>query len=313
MHDFASVDLNLLVVLDALLDERHVTRTGQRIGLSQPATSNALKRLRRLFDDPLLVRFGSTMELTPVAQSLREPLRRALAAVREVLHEQAPFDPATTTARIRLSATDHGMMLIVPELQRQLSEHAPGIELEISQFGLQDDVALLGAEQLDLAIGTFHSLPGLLRRKHLFHDELVCLMSADHPAVRRDTTARDAVPLDEFLAASHLRIVSRRGEPGVVAEVLSERRLERHVVAEIPSFLAAAFICERTHLVTTLSSRVAERFASLLPLVIRQPPFPLQGFDTDMVWHARSDELPLHCWLRACVSEVAGGTQPKGT
>lgn len=314
VHDVAAVDLNLLVVLDALLTEHHVTHAGRQVGLSQPATSNALKRLRRLFGDPLLVRFGATMELTPVAQALREPVRVALDAVRVVLAEQAPFDPATTHARWRVSATDHGMMLLVPELQRRLSERAPGITVEISQFGLQDDIALLADERLDLAIGTFPLLPPLVRRQHLFHDELVCLLREGHPALRPGTGSDDALDLDDFLATSHFRIASLRGQPGVVAEALSQRRLQRHVAAEIPSFLAAAFLCESTDLVTTLSSRVAARFATLLPLAVRQPPFPLPGFDTDMVWHARSDDLPLHRWLRdeivAVVASMASDEEP---
>lgn len=304
MHDLAGVDLNLLVILDALLEEGHVTRTGQRVGLSQPATSNALKRLRRMLGDPLLVRFGSTMELTPLARSLRAPVRKALDAVRAALGEQSPFDPKTTSARIRMSASDHGMMLLVPELERIISVEAPGIDLEITQFGIIDDIALLNVDTLDMVIGTFQSLPPQVRRQNLFHDELVCLMRQGHPALRRGTS-KSKISLEDFLASSHLRIATRRGHAGVVAEALSELRLDRHVATEIPSFLAAPFICERTDLITTLSSRVAERFAALLPLAIRQSPISLPGFDTDIVWHARSDHLDLHVWLRERIVAVA--------
>ena len=307
MDDLAGVDLNLLVVLNALLDERHVTRAGRKIGLSQPATSNVLKRLRSLFSDPLLTRVGSQMELTPRAVALQEPVRVALAAVRDALADPTPFDPTTVHARIRIATTDHVLLLVLPQLQRILASEDPGIELRFSSFGILDDVELLRTEQVDLLIGSFQMLPPQLRRQHLFSDEVVCLLRVEHPAIPKHSKPGDPLDLDAFLAYPHLRIAPIRSRAGRVAEALSDLRVDRFVACELPGFLAAPFLIESTDLITVLSSRVADRFTPLLNVTTRRPPLDVAGFETDMVWHSRSDGVPVEQWVRGRVAEIAAG------
>jgi len=305
VDELAGVDLNLLVVLNALLCERHVTRAGTSVGLSQPATSNALNRLRRMFGDPLLVRTGPRMELTPRALALRDPVRAALDAIRAAFADLDAFDPATVKARIRISTTDHVLLVLLPELEQRLLEQAPGIALDIQQFGALDNLEMLGSDQLDMVIGLVPSRPDWTRARHLFHDEVLCLLRADHPALEGTDGPEDALDLERFLAYPHLRVAPRATHVGVMAEALSERRRDRHIACEVPDFLAAPFLLEKTELITVLSARVARRFTRLFPLTTRRVPLPLPGFDTDMVWHARSNGVHLHEWLRALVVDVA--------
>lgn len=305
MDELAGVDLNLLVVLNALLEERHVTRAGRKVGLSQPATSNALKRIRKWLDDPLLTRVGSQMELTPKAVALRDPVRAALDAVRGALGDPMPFDPRSGEARVRVSATDHGVLIVLSGLQRRLMQEAPGIELVITTFGLLDDAALLKGGQVDLVLGTLQSVPPPLRRQRLFHDELVCLLRDDHPALE-GSDAGDPIALDRYLAYPHVRVAPRPTLAGSVADALSLQGGARRVVCEVPGFLEAPFLVEGTDAITVLSARVADRFTALLPLTTRRPPVNLAGFDTDLVWHPRSDGVDAQQWVRAqLVAEAA--------
>jgi DNA-binding transcriptional LysR family regulator len=304
VDELAGIDLNLLVVLHALLEERHVTRAGQRVGLSQPTTSNALKRLRTQFKDPLLVRVGSRMELTPKAAALRERVGEALSAVRSALTDPQPFDPATATARLRISASDHGMVVLLAELERRLMVEAPGLEIDIIQFGAFDDAALLKSGELDIAVGTMVSVPPPLRRHELFYDEVVCLLRADHPALEPGTTPDDTLPLESFLAYPHVRVVPRRALAGSISEALSLRGHQRRVVCEVPHFLVAPFFLRYSDAITALSVRVAERFTRPLRLTTRRPPVKIAAFHTDLFWHPRSDGVEIHEWVRAQIFAI---------
>lgn len=294
-----AVDLNLLVVLNALLEERHVTRAGERVGLSQPTTSNALRRLRAQFNDALLIRVGSRMELTPKAAELRSRLGGALDAIRSALADPEPFDPVTATARLRISASDHGMMVLLARLEAHLMVAAPNLEVEIIQFGVFDDAALLKSGELDFAVGTMVSVPPPLRRQVLFHDEVVCLLRLDHPALEPGTTPEDTLRLDHFLAYPHIRVVPRRGLAGSISEALSLRRQERRIVCEMPHFLAAPFFLSESDAIAALSVRVAERFACPFGLTTRKPPVKIPAFHTDLFWHPRSEGLDAHEWVRS--------------
>lgn len=305
MDSLARIDVNLLVVLNALLEEQHVTRAGQKVGLTQPATSNALNRLRRMFEDPLLQRVGSRMELTPRGAALREPVAQGLNAIRSVFQTEDEFDPATAKGFIRLSTTDAVLLVLLPKVIERIAAEAPGIDLDVTQFGILDDVEMLMRDELDLVIGLVDSIPPRVRVEHLLHDEVVCMVRDDHPTLG-DTGVNDRLPLEGFLNFPHLRVAPRATHRGAVSSALGHRRLERRVACQVPDFLAAPFLVVHSDLITVLSSRVAEQFTEMLPLTTRRPPFDLDGFDTEMLWHARSDEMPLLQWLRSIISEEAG-------
>jgi DNA-binding transcriptional LysR family regulator len=301
--ELTSLDLNLLVVLDALLEERHVTRAGERVGLSQPATSNALSRLRRLFDDPLLVRSGNTMQLTVRARQLRDQVRPALEALRDALDEPVEFDPAHMSVRMRVATTDHPLLVLLPQLERRLLAESPGSVLEIHSLGVIDGPAMLREDRLDLLIGTYERLSPQLRKELLFTEELVCLVRRGHPVIA--AMVDGALPLDAYLAHPHLRIAPVHEDPGPVARALAERGLERSVVCETPSYLSAPFVVAEADLILVVGERVARRFEALMDLVVVRPPVELPAAEVHLVWHPRLDNSPPHQWFRGVVIDVA--------
>ena len=296
-----SFDLNLLTVLAALLEERHVTRAGQRVGLSQPATSNALERLRALFGDPLLVRSGNTMQLTVRAMELSETLGPLLETLSLALDRPGPFEVSEARGAVRIATTNIVALLLFPKLQALLSARAPRVKLEMQAWVDIDGSAMLREGKVDLLIGTFDRLSPQLRRARLFDEDLVCLMRRGHPAL-----TGPELSLEAFLAYPHLRITMNRADPGPVARALANMGLERQVTCEMPDYLASPFILAETDHLCVLGARVAERFKTLLGLETRPPPIPLPISAFSMVWHPRLDAAPLHMWMRDQIAELAG-------
>ncbi len=197
------------------------------------------------------------------------------------------------------------LLVLLPKVIERLAAEAPGIDLDVSQFGILDDMDMLVRDELDLVIGLVQSVPGRVRVERLFHDEVVCMLRDGHPALAGTTSTDEPLSLDGFLEFPHLRIAPRATHRGAVASALGHLRLQRRVACQVPDFLAAPFLVARSDLITVLSSRVAQQFTELLPLTTRRAPFDLDGFDTEMLWHARSDAIPLMEWLRAIISEEA--------
>lgn len=302
----AGCDLNLLVVLNALLEERHVTRAGNRLALSQPATSSALKRLRRMFDDPLLTKHGNEMVLSPRAYELRAAVGEALSAVRIALRTSMPFYPASTAITARIDTTDYSLLRLFPSLQHVMQREAPGITLKVEQHSAFDTLNRLRTDQLDMAIGQFFGhLPPSVHREHLFYDDFVCVMREGHPALEPGTTSDTVLPLDELLKYPHLRVPSLGTVTGVVADALARRHLNRRIACEIPNMLVAPFILAETDMVAFLPKAIVDRCGALVSLTTRIPEIEINGFWTELIWHARSDNEPAHRWLRDRLSLIA--------
>ncbi|AKF04231.1 LysR family transcriptional regulator [Sandaracinus amylolyticus] len=276
-----SVDLNLLVVLDALLEERHVTRAGKRLGLSQPAASNALERLRAMFGDPLLERTRDGLRPTPRAESLRPALRDALESTARLVARARP-DLSTIVQTVRWSVVDYGLPLFVPPLLASLAEHAPGIDLVVSPWsGAEDALAAVSDGALDLAVSVHAPGASELRWQRLFEERYVVAMRADHPARRRFT-------LERWLALPHV-VVSGRGQAsGALDAALAARGLSRRVGLVVPSFLAVPAIVAGSDLVALVPERVLR--AVVCPgIVAREPPLAVSGFEVGLGWHPRRD------------------------
>ena len=302
----AACDLNLLVVLNALLEERHVTRAGNRLALSQPATSSALKRLRRMFDDPLLTKQGNEMVLSPRAHELQAAVGEALSVLRAALRTSMPFYPGTTAFTARIDTTDYSLLRLFPRLEGLLREAAPQITLKVEQHAGQETLNRLRTDQLDMAIGQFFaSLPASINREHLFHDDFVCVLRADHPALEHAPDEGSVLPLEQLLRYPHLRVPSSGTVTGVVVDALARRHLERRVACEIPSVLAAPYILARTNLIAFLPEPLVRYFATWLPLACRQPDIDLDGVWTELIWHTRSDAEPAQQWLRSRLIGIA--------
>jgi DNA-binding transcriptional LysR family regulator len=294
-HD-ARPDLNLLYALEALLTERSVTRAASKLGLTQPAMSHALRRLREQLGDPILVRGSRGMVPTPRAQDLAISVRRALEEARNTLESQSGFEPLTSRRSFTLSTADLGQLLLLPPLLARLTHEGPGIDLNVRPLGPLPEILEDGT--IELALGTsVPEIPGLYRQT-LFTERFVCVVREGHPKVKKK------LDLEQFVALQHILISPKGLGMGTVDRALAERGLSRRVALRVPSFLAAPMIVAESDLVLTCPSRIARALSSMLPLKVLPPPLELTGFTTYAVWHERMHHDPAHMWLRRTIVEV---------
>jgi DNA-binding transcriptional LysR family regulator len=296
-----ATDLNLLVVLDALLRERSVTRAAAEVGLSQPAMSRALARLRDLFDDPLLVRAGHAMVPTPRALEIEAPLSRSLEAIRRTLEPPGRFEPATARRAFAISALDTTQAVVLPPLLDRIRAEAPGIE--VSTAPLRSTSAAFGqlaSGERDLAIGRFDSHPDGIRRALLYRDRVVCLVRRGHPRIRGTLTMK------RYLAEAHLAQESDSpiDRPFTIDRILAERGLTRRIACTVENLAMAPFVVARTNLVCSAPGETIAPFATGLGLRILAPPFEAPAFDLHVAWHQRNDRDDGHIWLRETTLEL---------
>lgn len=296
------LDLNLLVALRALLAERHVTRAAARVGLSQPAMSHALSRLRELLGDPLLVRTPNGMRPTPRAEAMTAPLERALEDIGRLIASPAPFEPRLSTRKFRIASNDYMELVLFPRLLRRLWIEAPNIDVRIVNLAEAVNTELAEG-RLDLAMGVVELAnpdpPRGIRSQDLVSDGFVCVVREDHPVVKK------RLSLDDFVALPHA-LVAPRGEGGsVVDSALARLGKKRRVAVEIPHFLVAPHVVRETDLLLTLAARVAASLAPLLGLRRIPPPLELTTFTMAMQWHERQHVDPAHVWLRELIAAVA--------
>lgn len=297
--NLSAIDLNLLVVFDALMVERHVTRAGQRLGLSQPAVSAALGRLRHAMGDELFVRRPGGVDPTPRALELEQPLRRALLQIRAALSSKA-FEPAAAMRTFRLATNDFAASVLLPGLCARLRSRAPGVDVRVLAADQRRGRMLVERAECDLAIGAFDTLePGLHRREIVPQAGFLCVMRRDHALAGAPLT------LESFAAAPHL-LVSHIGDAvGFVDGILAEHGLERRVAVTVPHFLVAPLVVATTDLIATLPVRLAQRCAASADLVALEPPFAQHYLPVAMLWSERTAQDPGHEWLRSTLAEVA--------
>ncbi|MGF1467557.1 MAG: LysR family transcriptional regulator [Sandaracinaceae bacterium] len=305
VHGLSRIDLNLLVALDALIEERSVTRAAGRIGVTQSAMSHTLRRLRDVFDDPLLVRVGAGMQLTPRAEALSATLRSGLRTLGRVL--AAPgFDPATSERTFRIATADLVDALFVPRLLGELRREAPGIALTIVSSGGAGVAEALATGDLDLAVlarPQVEDSAGLVGRT-LLRDSLSCYLRFDHPVLEAGLT------LAAYVEQAHA-LISPRGEgPGFVDELLAERGLARRVALRLPHFHSAPAIVAATDLVLTAPSALARLLADDSPLVVRPLPLDAPLHAVACHWHARFTQDPGHVWLRETLARIVAYRSP---
>lgn len=295
--NIGDIDLNLLRVFDAILREGSVTVAGTRLGLSQPAMSNALGRLRRIFNDPLFVRTPRGMHPTTAAQQLAEPLRQALDLIRVTLARHAGFDPARSDRLFRIHMSDIGEMVFLPPLLERLKSAAPRVQLETVTLSEKEVGEALVAGAIDLAVGFLPGLKGGIKQKILFRDRYVCIMRADHPAIGA------SLSLSQFLAASHVLVSSGAGHP-IVANMFAERGLNDRVAVRVPHFTVVPMILERTDLVAAVPANVAAIFAKSGRFKVLRLPVDVPGFEVRIHWHERFDQDPASRWLRDLMVKI---------
>ncbi len=295
----SALDLNLLVVLAALLEERHVTRAARRVGLSQSATSHALSRLRELYRDPLLVRSGRRLDLTPRAVELLPQLTRGLAELGGTLSGARAFEPSTARRSFSVGMADYVQTLLLPPLLRSLATHAPHVDISVS--GFPNAVERLDAGSVDLAVLVGTEFPKGLCHKKLFSDGFTCMVRKGHPAVRGTRLS-----MARYLGLSHV-LVSPSGEGQSYVDAELERRgLARRIALRVSSFLIAPQVVCESDLVSTGPSRLLSRLAARYPIRLFTPPLRLPRFELSLAWHARLDHDAAHAWLRRQLVELAG-------
>lgn len=305
----SSIDLNLTVAFDALTRELSVTRAAERTGVTQSAMSHALRRLRELLKDPLLVRGQNGMVLTPRAEALVVPLRSALLTVGRALAEKTEFLPGTARRAFAIAAPDLFEVVMVPPLLARVRSSAPAVDIAIAQPDDRRFAERLETGEVDVAIvprfdevepGAPPPAGGLMRRT-LFNDRLVCLLRADHPALR----GRRRLTLGTYAALSHA-LVSPRGEgAGPVDRALEQHGLARRIALRIPHFYAALAIVAKSDLILTAPSALARLAPADLPVRALAPPLRLPRHSVDLVWHERFTNDAGHRWLRKLMLEVA--------
>lgn len=300
--NLASVDLNLLVALDALLKERSVTRAAKRVGLTQPAMSNALSRLRALLGDPVLVRTPAGMRPTPRAEGLAAPLAEALRQIHDTVLTKTEFDPKTARLTFNIASADYEMLVLVPPLVEHLAEAAPGIRLHVTAPRGRLPIDDLAEGRIDLSFGIHRESHAGLYQTEILSDRYLCAMHKGHP------DAEQRLTLPRYAAMGHLLISPFGGMSGSVDQALAAHGLERTVMLAVPHFALAPFLLIRTPYVLTLPERTAKLFAAHLDIKLVKPPIEIPGFTDAMFWHERCHADPAHKWLRETIRQIAAKT-----
>lgn len=296
-------DLSLLATLDALLQAGSVSRAAERLGLSTPAVSHALARLRQELGDEVLVRAGRTMVLTPRALAMRDRLHELLGGVAGLLQEQAVFDPQTLERTFTLFTTDHALLVLGEALDRRVRAEAPKVCLRFLPSTL-DDFEPLRQGQADLSICLLGHYPAEIRTRRLFTDQFVVVGRKGHPGLRHKLT------IERYLALEH-GVVAPLGRASHVDLVLQERGLTRRVTRIVPFFSSAMGLAATSDLVFTLSDRAVTAHPHREGLQVLVPPLALQNYALNLVWHPRSDQDPAHRWLRELLLAVAADAAPE--
>lgn len=301
--NLALVDLNLLVIFDAVMRERNVTRAGKRLGLSQSAVSNALNRLRHLVKDDLFVRGPDGMMPTTRALELGPSLRKALDMV-ETAFDPVVFDPATATHTFNLSMADYVASLILPRLMHRLETTAPNVDVRVRHNDYVSSFDQLDANEVDFVIGGFPTggvypqYPERFKSLILFEESYVCVMRHDHPLAGHNIT------FDEFVAANHLLVTITGEATGVTDRVLEKQGLKRRIPMTCNHFLVAPLIIEKSDLIITLARRMAERFAGISGLHIMPVPMELDPVEIALLWHSREHDHPAYVWMRNLLVDI---------
>lgn len=303
--NFAAFDLNLLKVFDALFRERSATRAGMLVGLSQPAVSNALNRLRHAFNDELFIRRGNDMVPTPRAESMAEHVRNALAQM-EAIAGDAKFDPATSERIFTLMGADFFSAYLMPTLSYQLAELAPRCSLRLLDSAIGDVERLLRDNTIDAALERPLDMPDWVSREVMFRAPFVIIAAREQKKIRAAKLKPDTkMPLDLFCAIPQAIRSIDGTMSGMVDDALRKAGAARRVVLALPHFQGIALAVARGHVIAAVPVEFARLVAKDLDLVSFDPPIDVPAPDVRLYWHKRNDRHPAHAWLRAQVLSAA--------
>jgi DNA-binding transcriptional LysR family regulator len=299
--ELARLDLNLLLVFHHLLREKRVSAVATVLGMSQPAVSSALGRLRTSLGDALFLRTQGGMVPTPYALQLAEPVATALDGLQQALQVRASFDPATSERRFTLAMTDVGEMYFLPVLMDALAQSAPSVTLKVvavTSASLGEDMA---TGRTDLALGLLPQLQAGFFQQALFRQPYVCLMREGHPLAQSEE-----LTLPDFAAASHVRVIAAGTGHGRVDEALERQGLQRRIRLTVPHYVALGDVLSHSDLIATVPERFAQRVIRPFALTTRTLPLAVDGSVIHQFWHARLHKDPGHQWLRMLVAQYFG-------
>ena len=292
MTNWNTFDLNLLVVFDTVMQEKNLTRTGQRLGLTQSAVSHALARLRHMLNDELFVRTPEGMLPTPRAERMVGPIHQALQEMRVVL-EADEFDPAQASRTFTMAANNYAARAVVPAFVRRAATVAPSVVVEVRPVGMLHVLDQLDAGAVELALDTLTDGGERFKCVALLEDDYVAILSGDHPLA-----SEPALSIEHIGALPHITITSSRDDTQFVEDALVEHGLMRRVWTRVPLHSVLSVLIGSRAL-AVVPRRVAASFISPSPLIVRPLPFAAPRVSLSMIWHRRLDHHPAHRWLRA--------------
>ena len=300
-----TMDLNLLLVFEALVEERNVTRAAKRVGLSQPAMSNALARLRRTFDDPLFLRTAEGMSPTPKAQALIEPVRMALEQLRTIFEKRSAFNPASSARLFHLLMNDYVELMLLAPLARALRRQATHIRLRVqrSQQVFEPPTPNALVESHDLAIGFFPDalvLDTRVRSQLLWEERNVCIARAKHPKIHGRLSLR------RYTEAEHIAVFYKKQGLGVIDTLLAQKGHVRQTAIAVPHFMSIPFLVAQTDFIATVPERLAHKFSRQLKLQVLSIPIEMPPLRLTLLWHERFQADPAHQWLREQIINLSG-------
>jgi DNA-binding transcriptional LysR family regulator len=296
--ELKDIDLNLLVIFNQLLIERKVSKVAENLGLGQPAISNALARLRKLFGDELFLRTSSGMQPTPFADQLAESIGYALGMIHGAINAKNSFDPATSKRRFSVGMTDIGEIYFLPLLMEKIQTLAPDVSISTIRSTSTNLKDAMEAGHIDLAVGLLPQLKAGFFQRRLFTQQYVCMFRQGHALDKKKVLPAD------FFAADHVAIVSAGTGHGMVDEILDKNSPQRKVRLTVPHFVAVGHILQSTNLVATVPERFAERMAKPFGLKYVPHPVKLPQIAINLFWHAKYHKDPANQWLRGLLFDM---------
>ena len=302
---FLTLDLNLLRVFDAVMTEQNLTRAASRLAMTQPAVSNALKRLRDSLGDELVIRTAHGVKPTPRAESLWPAVRRALAELEEAVSPSV-FDPTQADDTFRMAMSDGSAALWLPTLVRVIDSDAPGVKIRMVPLTTRDPRGMLLRGDIDLAIGFFPGVVNQLatmpdtpvRHEQLYSGKYVCVLRKGHPLEKEKLT------LDTYCRASHLMVSPSGRARGLVDDALTSLGRERQVRLTVNQFFTAGKVVTNSDLIMVIPHHLIAATGMTESLVVKELPFPMPEVHVDMLWHERDNRRPAHKWLRQQMSRM---------
>jgi DNA-binding transcriptional LysR family regulator len=299
-----SLNLNLLLAFEALLEERNVTRAASRIGLTQPAMSNALNRLRAAFDDPLFLRAPGGVAPTARAQAMAPAIRGGLAQFRAAISESREFHPESANSSFRLAMSDYAEWALLGRLMARLQAAAPNIQIVVRRVArvFLPPEEELSSDALDAAIGFFPEPSALQLGTHsqeLWAEDNVCILRRGHPLLRKK------IGLRQFASAQHIANVIRPEVRGFIDDILAGHGLKRKLITATPHMLTIPSVVASSDLIAVVPRGLAQHARKSLPIQLRPVPIRMPTFHMRLVWRERNSDNPAHAWLRTQISECA--------